>query len=213
MERLDTVWDALAFDAPWKSQQEKTEARAALERFLNWHVLERGRDLVATEHGFDVTLDVGGVSVRIRGSMDRVEKDTAGRAYVVDFKTGKQIPTDKSLPEHKQLAVYQLAVRAGALNELPGFADRPRPPAAPNSSTCASPPPRPPRTPPRCSGRTRRRASRGSRTCSPPRRQGPRRALRPADRRRLRPLRLPPQLLRPAGRGATRRVKVVRRSG
>ncbi|MFF4922182.1 ATP-dependent helicase [Kitasatospora sp. NPDC001261] len=125
MERLDTVWDALAFDAPWKSQQEKTEARAALERFLNWHVLERGRDLVATEHGFDVTLDVGGVSVRIRGSMDRVEKDAAGRAYVVDFKTGKQIPTDRSLPEHKQLAVYQLAVRAGALNELPGFPGHP----------------------------------------------------------------------------------------
>ncbi|MGV9265058.1 ATP-dependent helicase [Kitasatospora sp. NPDC003701] len=121
MERLDTVWDALAFDAPWKSQQEKTEARAALERFLNWHVLQRGRDVVATEHGFDVTLDVGGVSVRIRGSMDRVEKDAAGRAYVVDFKTGKEAPTDKSLPEHKQLAVYQLAVRAGALNELPGF--------------------------------------------------------------------------------------------
>ncbi|MGW6917215.1 ATP-dependent helicase [Kitasatospora sp. NPDC054939] len=121
MERLDTVWDALAFDAPWKSQQEKTEARAALERFLNWHVLERGRDVVATEHGFDVTLEVGGVSVQIRGSMDRVEKDEAGRAYVVDFKTGKQIPSDKSLPEHKQLAVYQLAVRSGALNELPGF--------------------------------------------------------------------------------------------
>ncbi|WP_031070833.1 ATP-dependent helicase [Streptomyces sp. NRRL WC-3742] len=125
MERLDTVWDALAFDAPWKSQQEKTAARDALERFLNWHVLERGRDLVATEHGFDLTLDVGGVSVRIRGSMDRVEKDAAGRAYVVDFKTGKQIPSDKSLPDHKQLAVYQLAVRAGALNELPGFDARP----------------------------------------------------------------------------------------
>ncbi|MCX5210926.1 ATP-dependent helicase [Kitasatospora sp. NBC_00240] len=121
MERLDTVWDALAFDAPWKSHQEKHEARAALERFLNWHVLERGRSTVATEHGFDVTLDVGGIAVQIRGSMDRVEKDAAGRAYVVDFKTGKQIPTEKSLPEHKQLAVYQLAVRAGALNELPGF--------------------------------------------------------------------------------------------
>ncbi|MFF1873083.1 ATP-dependent helicase [Kitasatospora herbaricolor] len=121
MERLDTVWDALAFDAPWKSHQEKHEARAALERFLNWHVLERGRSTVATEHGFDVTLEVGGVAVQIRGSMDRVEKDDAGRAYVVDFKTGKQVPTEKSLPEHKQLAVYQLAVRAGALNELPGF--------------------------------------------------------------------------------------------
>ncbi|WP_443035274.1 ATP-dependent helicase [Streptomyces sp. BE20] len=124
MERLDTVWDALAFDAPWKSQQEKTEARAALERFLTWHVMGRGRDVVATEHGFDVTLDAGGVRVRIRGSMDRVEKDEAGRAYVVDFKTGKEAPTDKSLPDHKQLAVYQLAVRAGALNELPGFDGR-----------------------------------------------------------------------------------------
>ncbi|GAA1411390.1 hypothetical protein GCM10009639_62980 [Kitasatospora putterlickiae] len=121
MERLDTVWDALAFDAPWKSQQEKTEARAALERFLTWHVMARGRDVVATEHGFDVTLDAGGVQVRIRGSMDRVEKDEAGRAYVVDFKTGKQTPSDRSLPEHKQLAVYQLAVRSGALNGLPGF--------------------------------------------------------------------------------------------
>ncbi|XCM84106.1 ATP-dependent DNA helicase [Kitasatospora sp. HUAS MG31] len=121
MERLDTVWDALAFDAPWKSQQEKAEARAALERFLNWHVLERDRATVATEHGFDLTLDVGGIAVRIRGSMDRVEQDEAGRAYVVDFKTGKQIPTEKSLPEHKQLAVYQLAVRNGALDGLPGF--------------------------------------------------------------------------------------------
>ncbi|MFG2817891.1 ATP-dependent helicase [Kitasatospora sp. NPDC048365] len=123
MERLDTVWDALAFDAPWKSQQEKTEARAALERFLHWHVLERERTTVATEHGFDLTLDVGGIAVRIRGSMDRVERDAAGRAYVVDFKTGKQIPTEKSLPEHKQLAVYQLAVRGGALDGLPGFDD------------------------------------------------------------------------------------------
>ncbi|MDH6112684.1 superfamily I DNA/RNA helicase/RecB family exonuclease [Kitasatospora sp. MAP12-15] len=118
MERLDTVWDALAFDAPWKADQEKTQARAALERFLHWHVLERGRNTLATEHPFDLTLPVGEVSVRIRGVMDRVEQDTLGRAYVVDFKTGKQPPTDKSLPEHRQLAVYQLAVREGALDGL-----------------------------------------------------------------------------------------------
>ncbi|MDH6135108.1 superfamily I DNA/RNA helicase/RecB family exonuclease [Kitasatospora sp. MAA4] len=120
MERLDTVWDALAFDAPWKADQEKAQARAALERFLHWHVLERGRDTLATEHPFDLTLPVGEVSVRIRGVMDRVEQDAAGRAYVVDFKTGKQPPTDKSLPEHRQLAVYQLAVREGAVDELTG---------------------------------------------------------------------------------------------
>ena len=43
MERLDSVWDGLAFDAPWKSRQEKDNARDALERFLRWHVMDRGR--------------------------------------------------------------------------------------------------------------------------------------------------------------------------
>ncbi|MFE9372879.1 ATP-dependent helicase [Streptomyces sp. NPDC006711] len=118
MERLDSVWDALAFDAPWKSLQEKQNARAALERFLRWHTLDRaGRTPVATEHGFDVTLEAGEYEVRIRGSMDRVEKDVEGRAYVVDFKTGKQAPTAAEVAAHPQLAVYQLAVREGALDE------------------------------------------------------------------------------------------------
>ncbi|MEU9195391.1 ATP-dependent helicase [Streptomyces hundungensis] len=118
MERLDSVWDALAFDAPWKSVQEKQNARAALERFLQWHTLDRaGRTPVATEHGFDVTLEAGGYEVRIRGSMDRVERDVEGRAYVVDFKTGKQAPTAAEVAAHPQLAVYQLAVREGALDE------------------------------------------------------------------------------------------------
>ncbi|MEU2953205.1 ATP-dependent helicase [Streptomyces xanthochromogenes] len=118
MERLDSVWDALAFDAPWKSVQEKQNARAALERFLQWHTLDRaGRTPVATEHGFDVTLEAGECEVRIRGSMDRVEKDVEGRAYVVDFKTGKQPPTAAEVAAHPQLAVYQLAVREGALDE------------------------------------------------------------------------------------------------
>nr|WP_234347085.1 ATP-dependent DNA helicase [Streptomyces rimosus] len=119
MERLDSVWDALAFDAPWKSRQEKDNARAALERFLRWHVMERatlGRETVATEHGFDVTLEAGEYAVRIRGSMDRVERDAEGRAYVVDFKTGKQKPTGPEVARHPQLAVYQLAVREGAVD-------------------------------------------------------------------------------------------------
>lgn len=119
MERLDSVWDGLAFDAPWKSQQEKEHARVALERFLRWHVTDRGgRTAAATEHGFDVTLDAGSYEVRIRGSMDRVERDAEGRAYVVDFKTGKAAPTKDEVARHPQLAVYQLAVREGALDEV-----------------------------------------------------------------------------------------------
>ncbi|MFM9609961.1 ATP-dependent helicase [Streptomyces niveiscabiei] len=119
MERLDSVWNALAFDAPWKSDQEKHNARVALERFLKWHVLDRaGRTPVASEHDFDVTLEAGEYEVRIRGQMDRVEADTDGRAYVVDFKTGKQAPTSAEVARHPQLAVYQLAVREGAVDEV-----------------------------------------------------------------------------------------------
>ncbi|QNE75086.1 AAA family ATPase [Streptomyces finlayi] len=119
MERLDSVWNGLAFDAPWKSRQEKDHARAALERFLRWHVMDRtGRTPVASEHDFDVTLGAGEYAVRIRGSMDRVEQDTEGRAYVVDFKTGKASPTRDEVAAHPQLAVYQLAVREGAVDEV-----------------------------------------------------------------------------------------------
>ncbi|MFE7859315.1 ATP-dependent helicase [Streptomyces sp. NPDC057403] len=118
MERLDSVWNALAFDAPWKSAQEKENARVALERFLKWHVMDRtGRTPVASEHDFDVTLEAGDYEVRIRGQMDRVEADGEGRAYVVDFKTGKQAPTAREVERHPQLAVYQLAVREGAVDE------------------------------------------------------------------------------------------------
>ncbi|WP_329365050.1 ATP-dependent helicase [Streptomyces sp. NBC_00669] len=126
MARLDSVWDALAFDAPWKSRQERENARAALERFLRWHVMERGREAVAGEHAFDVTLEAGDAQVRIRGSMDRVETDAEGQAYVVDFKTGRAKPTAKEVARHPQLAVYQLAVREGAVDPLFGGA-RPHP--------------------------------------------------------------------------------------
>ncbi|MFE9093812.1 UvrD-helicase domain-containing protein [Streptomyces sp. NPDC007264] len=126
MERLDSVWNALAFDAPWKSEQEKDNARAALERFLRWHVdsngARPGRTPVASEHDFDVTLRAGDYHVRIRGSMDRVEADAEGRAYVVDFKTGKQAPSAAEVARHPQLAVYQLAVREGAVDDA--FDDR-----------------------------------------------------------------------------------------
>ncbi|MEU4980680.1 ATP-dependent DNA helicase [Streptomyces sp. NPDC021969] len=118
MERLDSVWNALAFDAPWKSAQEKANARVALERFLKWHVMDRaGRTPVASEHDFDVTLEAGDYEVRIRGQMDRVEADGDGRAYVVDFKTGKQAPTSSEVARHPQLVVYQLAIREGAVDE------------------------------------------------------------------------------------------------
>jgi RecB family exonuclease len=127
-ERLERVWNQLAFEARWRADQQKLEARAALGRFLNWHLGPRGREPVATEHPFSVTLTAGGREVTVSGSMDRVERDSEGRAHVVDFKTGKSKASPAELREHPQLGVYQLAVQAGALDDLPAFGgDRPAP--------------------------------------------------------------------------------------
>jgi superfamily I DNA/RNA helicase/RecB family exonuclease len=115
MDRLDRVWDSLPFDAPWKSEQERRIARRALERFLVWHDGRAdGRSVAAAEHDFDSTLTVGGVPVRLRGAIDRIEVDTEGRVYLVDFKTSTRTKTKAEAVRDAQLGVYQLVVEAGA---------------------------------------------------------------------------------------------------
>jgi RecB family exonuclease len=57
--------------------------------------------------------------------MDRVELDADGHVTVVDLKTGKSKPTGAVVAAHPQLGLYQLAVRRGALDELPLAAGRP----------------------------------------------------------------------------------------
>jgi RecB family exonuclease len=118
MSRLDTVWGQLAYDAPWQSAQQHEQAREALRRFLAWHAGARGRELVATEVGFAVELQVPGGTVLLRGFMDRVELDRDGRVHVVDLKTGKAPFTKAAIAGHAQLGTYQLAVREGALDEV-----------------------------------------------------------------------------------------------
>ena len=93
MERLDSVWDALAFDAPWKSRAGEGDTRAP-----PWNASCAGTSWtapaappVATEHDFDVTLEAGDVrGPHPRQHGPRRDATPQGRAYVVDFKTGKQ---------------------------------------------------------------------------------------------------------------------------
>src|SRR5205823_548649 len=90
---VDSVWNQLAFEAPWRSALERTHAREALGRFLAWHAAERGRELLGTEQRFEVEITVGGRPVVLRGSMDRVEVDADGSVHVVDLKTSKNPPS------------------------------------------------------------------------------------------------------------------------
>ena len=68
--------------------------------------------VVATELEF--AAEVG--RARLGGRVDRIERDADGRAVVVDLKTGTGKVPAAELPEHGQLAAYQLAVEAGAFD-------------------------------------------------------------------------------------------------
>lgn len=121
MGRLDTVWADLAFDATWQSNDQREAARDALRRFLAWHVGRPDRRLHGVEVPFDVTLNVEGETVRVKGRLDRVEVDAAGRTRIVDLKTAKSPPTGAEVAGNAQLGVYQAVVGAGGLAEaLPG---------------------------------------------------------------------------------------------
>ncbi|HUP99398.1 MAG TPA: ATP-dependent DNA helicase [Aeromicrobium sp.] len=112
---LDAVWSELGL-TPWVSRRERAEAIAALERFVVWHRANH-REVLAAEHEFDVVVDVDGRAVRLRGSMDRVEREDDG-IHIVDFKTSRNAVSLKDSQEHAQLGLYQVAVAAGATEEL-----------------------------------------------------------------------------------------------
>ncbi|WP_344964479.1 PD-(D/E)XK nuclease family protein [Streptomyces thioluteus] len=96
------------------------ERAAALERFLRWHVPGTRRTPVASEHPFDVTLK----AEQYRCGCGRLHgprgEGRGGPGVLVDFKTGRSAPSAAESPRHPQLAVYQLAGRAGAVNDLFG---------------------------------------------------------------------------------------------
>ena len=82
----------------------------------------RRRDTEFTEVGAEV--DVDGVvepadgprpGVRVRGRVDRLERDAEGRLVVVDVKTGKTPVSKDDAQRHAQLATYQLAIAEGLL--------------------------------------------------------------------------------------------------
>ncbi|MEI4272061.1 ATP-dependent DNA helicase [Klenkia sp. LSe6-5] len=106
-EVLATELDQLDLGPGWFDQRQRERAQEMLAKFLAWHA-RADRELVAAEEDFDV--QVG--RARLRGQVDRLERDAQGRLVVVDLKTGKTAP--RTVEEHGQLAAYQVAVAEGA---------------------------------------------------------------------------------------------------
>lgn len=122
MAHVDEVWQRLEFRTPWSRDREHDRIRSALARFLRWHHANT-RTMVGTEERFTAVVhlaDESGaeVPVRLYGYADRVEVDADGSVVVVDFKTGRSKLGGKDVERHQQLALYQYAVDAGALDHL-----------------------------------------------------------------------------------------------
>ncbi len=116
---LENLWAALPFEAPWYAANELDRHRAMITAFMAWRAATRHE---LTEVGTEVALDGviaeptdGQPGVRVRGRIDRLERDAQGRLVVVDVKTAKTPVSKDDAQQHAQLGLYQLAVSAGVL--------------------------------------------------------------------------------------------------
>ncbi|THJ66008.1 ATP-dependent helicase [Arthrobacter echini] len=122
---LERRWPRLGISDSWEGQADFRRAEGMVRKLAAYVLLMRksGRTLQATEVDFsvDLTMLVEGVerTARLRGQIDRLERDAEGRAVVVDLKTGRSAPTAADIEHHPQLAAYQTAVASGALAEDP----------------------------------------------------------------------------------------------
>ena len=115
---LERLWEKLPFESAWYADNELARHRSMLSTFAQWREQTR-QELteVGTEVDVDGVLDCDGTPVRVRGRLDRLERDDAGRLVVVDIKTGKKPVSKDDAQRHAQLAMYQLAIAENVLPE------------------------------------------------------------------------------------------------
>ncbi len=129
---LRGIWDRVDTGAGWYSARELERAESMLGHFRDWLRISRA-DLeeVGVELPVDATVPGGPTGdpdsadapdVRLRGRVDRLETDSAGRPVVVDVKTSKNAITKAEADEHAQMAAYQVALAHGG---VPQFGDVP----------------------------------------------------------------------------------------
>lgn len=112
---LTRRWPELGMKDNWEGRVDFTRAESMVRKLAAYVIAMRsaGRSLLAVEQDFSV--DIGRAT--LRGQVDRLEIDEAGRLVIVDLKTGKSTPRKDDLARHPQLGAYQAAVLAGAFEE------------------------------------------------------------------------------------------------
>ncbi|WP_305092130.1 ATP-dependent DNA helicase [Prescottella sp. R16] len=120
---LETAWDAVDLGSDWYARRELERTRGMLDAFANW--LRRSRSEL-TEIGVEVTVDglleprdENDPPVRIKGRIDRLERDAEGRPVIIDVKTARNAVTKDQAQQHAQLAAYQVAAAHGLVDGQP----------------------------------------------------------------------------------------------
>nr|WP_241385904.1 ATP-dependent DNA helicase [Rhodococcus sp. CH91] len=122
-QALEKAWDSVDLGAEWYARRELERTRRMLDTFSTWLQGTRGE---LTEIGVEVKVD--GIlepdsgdkpRVRLRGRIDRLERDADGRPVVIDVKTAKNPVSKDAARDHAQLAAYQVAAAAGAIEGVP----------------------------------------------------------------------------------------------
>jgi RecB family exonuclease len=115
--KLLESWPLIDDSQGWISHAALARAQKMLERFSVFHsksLADNNRSVAGVERSFEITV---GRAV-IRGNVDRIEVDSEGKHYIIDFKTGKKEISGDDAKTNLQLACYQLGV------VLDGFAEK-----------------------------------------------------------------------------------------
>jgi RecB family exonuclease len=110
-------WPLIDDSQGWISHAALARAKKMLERFSVFHaksLSDSNRTVAAVEKSFEITVG----RALIRGNVDRIEVDSAGKHFIIDFKTGKKEISGEEAKTNLQLACYQLGVI------LDGFKDK-----------------------------------------------------------------------------------------
>jgi len=107
VHEFDTQWQQLAADRR-EYEARRDDGRAMLESYYARLEQWRGRAVLAVEKWFSFVLDG---AIEVVGFIDRIDRLPDDRIELVDYKTGRYLPSAHELKGDLQFAIYALAAQ------------------------------------------------------------------------------------------------------